>query len=530
MLVSNTISKLALIVLGLFVMQNIFAQGVRYHSEDAMEGYTLYESRFSSSAVLIDNCGRIVNEWNQVAATHHPKLLPNGNIVYIQSFNRNIIEKDWDDNIINNLSINSDDIRLDYEVIVMGNGNYLCLARKNFSKTEFEALGFNYGNPINTTGVGRPSQVDMVVEIDRNTGDIVWQWNIADHVIQERDASAGNYGIVANHPELLNMDAIATYDWTTQESFMINGFDYNSELDQIVLSIRKISEIAIIDHSTTTEEAAGHTGGNAGKGGDILYRWGNPQNYGKGDWLDRDLYFQHNPNWIQHGPLKGNIIMFNNGLTRLDGTYSSVPIINTQVDANGNYSVQSNGAYGPDVPDVNYAPTFEGLGDYYYYSEYTSAAKILANGNILITVGGDHETFEMTPDGTLVWMYDLYQPDLTFRVEKYALDYPAFEGRDLTPGETLEFPPSDIACTLVDVSDTYFDKSQVWISDNQLRLTTDLTGVLSLRVYTIDGKVLLTKVVEGNQSIDIGDFSEGIYFINLSTEKSKSSITYKVIK
>ncbi len=58
-----------------------------------------------------------------------------------------------------------------------------------------------------------------------------------------------------------------------------NSVDYNEEFDQIVVSVRHFSEIWVIDHSTTTAEAAGHSGGNSGKGGDLLYRWGNPEAY-----------------------------------------------------------------------------------------------------------------------------------------------------------------------------------------------------------------------------------------------------------
>ena len=63
-------------------------------------------------------------------------------------------------------------------------------------------------------------------------------------------------------------------------------------LDQIVLSNHNLSEIWIIDHSTTTLEAASHSGGNSGKGGDLLYRWGNPQAYDQGTGADQLLNHQ----------------------------------------------------------------------------------------------------------------------------------------------------------------------------------------------------------------------------------------------
>ncbi len=512
------------------IATTIGQDGLRLFDNRAMEGYTLYQTGSTNKAILVNNCGNLIHEWLLVASRYHPKLLPNGNIVYIEDFSRRVIEKNWNGNLVNEITIDDTDIRLNYEVIVLPNGNYLCLARREFSVSQFEALGYNYGFAVGTS-IGTPSQVDIVVEIDRNSGEIIWQWDISDHVIQERDPSKGNFGVVANHPELLNMDGISTFDWTSTESFMINGFDYNPELDQIALSVRKMSEVVIIDHSTTTEQAAGHSGGNSGKGGDILYRWGNPQNYGRGTNNDRYLYFQHNPNWIKNGPHAGKLIMYNNGLNRPNtnssNDYSTIPIIDTGVDGNGNYSLPSTAPYGPSSPDEDYSKVTTGND---FFSGYTSAGRVLANGNVLVTVGGSDRAFEMLPDGTVVWDYGLVGTGLTFRVEKYALDYSAFIGRDLTPGDVLESPPSTVNCVLLDVVDTYFDNSQVWITENQLRWSTDLTEDLALRIYTLDGKLLMDREFRGNQSLDFSDFTNGIYFVNIKVEGNNQSITYKVIK
>ena len=73
-----------------------------------------------------------------------------------------------------------------------------------------------------------------------------------------------------------------------------NGIDYNADLDQIVLSFREVSEFWVIDHNTTTEEAAGPAG-------DLLYRWGNPEAYDRGKPADRQLFFQHDAKWVPDG-------------------------------------------------------------------------------------------------------------------------------------------------------------------------------------------------------------------------------------
>lgn len=107
-------------------------------------------------------------------------------------------------------------------------------------------------------------------------------------------------------------------DWTH-----VNAISYNPVLDQIMLSYNTASELNIIDHSTTTEEAKGHTGGRYGKGGDFLYRFGNPATM-RGDLLQKQsLFVQHNIHWIPDGSnpcydavpggAEGHILLFNNG-------------------------------------------------------------------------------------------------------------------------------------------------------------------------------------------------------------------------
>ncbi len=173
-----------------------------------------------------------------------------------------------------------------------------------------------------------------------------------------------------------------------------NSIDYNEQLDQILISVCYFNEIWVIDHRTTTLEAAGHTGGNSGKGGDLLYRWGNPQVYDRGTASNQKLFLQHDATWIDEGcPGEGNILVFNNEVNHHSSVDEIVPPIN-----NSEYYIEENNAYGPVDPTWSYTDTG------FYAGQFGGAIR-LASGNTLITNGETGNLFEVTPEKTTIWQY-----------------------------------------------------------------------------------------------------------------------------
>jgi hypothetical protein len=244
----------------------------------------------------------------------------------------------------------------------------------------------------------------------------------------------------------------------------MNSLDYNPALDQIVLSARGCNEIWFIDHSTTTKEAAGHTGGKHGKGGDLIYRWGNPAAYGRGTIRDKQLVQQHDAQWIPDGFAgAGHITIFNNGYDR---GWSSIEEIVPPLDANGRYILESGKAYGPEKPVWHY----EAKNRTDFFSSEISGAHRLPNGNTLVCAGVIGHLFEVTPSGEIVWQYvnpmvrggilaqgELPGKDMrghlwnaVFKVHRYAPDYPGLAGRDLTPKGVIELPASQKGKTGLD--------------------------------------------------------------------------------
>lgn len=417
-------------------------------------GYTLISPLQSTSTFLIDMNGRVVKTWpTDSTPASIAYLLDNGNLLRAglapnPPFGRTaggggkMQEFNWNGELVWDFTWGTPTATQHHDFTRLPNGNVLMLVKEK--KTAAEAIA---AGRIPSTVEGTDVQPDSLVEIKpvgKTGGEVVWEWRLWDHLIQDFDKAKANYGDVAAHPERvdINYNVVAGQranpDWTH-----FNAVAYNADLDQVVVSLRNFSEIWILDHSTTTKEAAGSTGGRSGKGGDLLYRWGNPRVYRAGTADDQRIYGQHNAHWIPKGLIgAGHILIYNNGDTRPGTKYSSIEEIEVPVDARGRYTVGPNKRYGPERA----VWTFSAANPADFYSVNISGAQRLPNGNTLICAGAPGIIFEVTPQNKVVWQYNI--PSFggrggpngrnVFRAYRFGPDFPGFAGKTLTPGPTLE--------------------------------------------------------------------------------------------
>jgi hypothetical protein len=361
----------------------------------------------------MDNSGNFVHSWD---TDYTPGLsvyfLENGDLLHTSNVHNTAFGEggaggmvqtiDWYGNVTWEYTYSNSSHLQHHDVEMLPNGNVLMIAWE--LKTEAQAIAAGHNPSLLRDGELWP---DHIIEVDPTSNTIVWEWHVWDHLVQDYDPAKANYGVVADHPKLIDLNYSTggppgSADWNH-----INAIDYNVELDQILLSVHNFSEIWVIDHDTTTAEAAGAAG-------ELLYRWGNPQAYDAGTTVDQQLFVQHDAQWIPTGyPGEGNILVFNNGTGRSGGNYSSVDEIVPPVDGSGNYT-----SYGPAAPVWTYVadtPTD-------FYAERISGAQRLADGNTLICDGVNGTFFEVTPSGEIVWTHDLGEG--VFRVTRYASSYP----------------------------------------------------------------------------------------------------------
>jgi hypothetical protein len=434
--------------------------GLMLNEEGAYPGYTLFSQLSGRTTYLIDNDGMVVHSWQfdlPPGNTHYlfenGDLLrladPGGNEVIVSGGDGGRLELySWNGELLWVYELNTPKERLHHDVEPLPNGNFLLIAWEYIS--EEDAIAAGRDPDLITEGSVWPEQIFEVEPGPHNTSEVVWRWRVWDHLVQDYDSTKPNFGNPAEHPELidLNYRQNGGADW-----IHANAVEYNPALDQIVISTPNYHEIWIIDHSTTTEEAAGHEGGRYGKGGDLLYRWGNPEAYGAGTADDKQLFGQHDAQWIPPGhPGESNMLIFDNGRDRPTGEYSRIVELELPQNPDGSYVLEPGEAFGPEAP----AWMYQAEDSLSFYSRIISGAQRLPNGNTLICSGVPGRLFEVTVDGRIVWEYvnpvttsgiltvtddptDL--DNRVFRATRFSPDFPAFDGRDLTPMGPIELSP-----------------------------------------------------------------------------------------
>ncbi len=542
--------KLCLIALSIYfiIFSTSYAQntvGTVLNTSESFNGYTLFTAQ--TETYLINNCGEVINQWSS--------NFPPGNAVYLledgsllrasKIVNPDInfggtggrIEKyDWDGSLTWSYNYSNSSMVQHHDIYPLPNGNMLMLAVTVMENDEAIEAGRDPSKLEENTLYNE--QIIELQPIGTDSAIIIWEWNINDHLIQEFDNTKSNYGDVNENPQLLDINFLNGLSGNSNW-LHINSIQYNSALNQIILSSRLLCEIYIIERPTTTEVGAAHSGGFYGKGGDFLYRWGNPQAYQQGTSVDQKLFRQHYPHWIPEGlDDAGKLIIFNNGWGRVP-TYSEVLVISPPTQTDGVYSYDPNSAYGPLTADYTYTDPIDQTN---FFSRILSSAQRLPNGNTLICDGDSGFFFEIDINQNIVWEY--YNPvntvgimtqgdnpddfvNLVFRAIRYAPDYAAFSGRDLTPGDPVELNPDLSNCSLLSNDD--FEIADIKIFPNP---TTDILNIKSLNtidyieVYNILGR-LVVKNQDSNQ-IDLSLLSQGLYIVKI--ESNGVFVSKKVIK
>lgn len=517
--------------------------GLQYIDSLVMDGYVLLAPNRDTNVYIIDNCGEVVHQW---ACAYQPGnsayLLEDGSLLKTGKLDEaslsaggrgGMIEKyNWNGDLLFSYRYNSDTVNQHHDIYPMENGNVLVLAWE--LKSREDAILNGRDTTLITDDELWPEHIIEIEPINDSVFNIVWEWHVWDHLVQDFDSTKLNFGEVNAHPELMDINYIRTGD-AGADWLHANGIHYNASLDQIAISFRKTDEIWIIDHSTTSEEAATHEGGNSGMGGDILYRWGNPIVYGRGTEADQQLFGQHNVNWIASGEHEGKLIIFNNGSGR---GYSSVDIIDPTWNGTS-YTIEENLPFGPSEADWIYTATEPTD----FFASFISGAHVTANDHVLICGGPNGHLFEVDLNKQKHWEYfnpitnngplDSQAPPQSnnlFRATKYPPDYPAFDNKTFIPQGPLELNPDTNYCSealAVEVVSIQTDLLVENPVNDYLRFQLPNEEVLEVTIFDLSGKIIM-HMESSNSSLFVGGLQSGMYLIDFRT--GANNFRKKIIK
>ncbi len=508
--------------------------GLLQHQASTLDnGYILFAPISSTTTYLIDACGKQVHTWNSnFKPGQAVYLLEDGTL--LRSGNKNnstfnaggkggIIEKiDWNGNVLWSYTISDTNQCQHHDIKALPNGNVLVISWERKTKAQAIAAGRNPSLCPNYLWS------EKIIELQAsgvNGANIVWEWHLWDHLVQDYDNTKANYGVVAANPNKVNINfnnSATQSDW-----IHLNAIDYNATLNQILLSSHAFSEVWIIDHSTTTTEASSGAGGNTNHGGDLLYRWGNPSAYSNA--APQQFFGQHSAYWLNDA---GEILVFNNGLNRTGGNYSSVDKIQTPL----------NGLlYNVSLPFLPATSTilYNANNVHNYYAQNISGAQVLDSKNLLLCNGPAGAFMTVDSNENTLWAYTspVYNGGVlaqnttptqnqVFRAAYYDKNYAGFSGKTLLATTTIENTNTLSAnCILEPSFVNSLSEEEIVVYPNPFTSTVHFNNEVEIQYYCLYS-ILGNKITEGTQPNNFNweNLKSGVYLLQLRSSRGTAVI------
>ena len=512
--------------------------GVTVNTEQTYEGYTLISSISDNNVYLIDNCGRVVHEWelecdrgvaayidkdgNLYKSCRTPGFANTGGVT-------GAIQKlSWDGNLKWNFHLANTQYHLHHDFDILPNGNILVLAYEKIELGDWRNLGSTIAGNIDFI------QSEAILEIRQeglDSFEIVWEWHLTDHFVQDLSPEYPNFAAVNVEKRKLDINSSSTGPAADRIHF--NSIRYNEALEQIIVSAKHLNEVFIIEKTDNSEIASKGEGGKYGFGGDFLYRFGNGENYGLIDTSRLAIGEQHNIQWVPNS--NTNITIFNNSTDSSRIRSEALEVLLPVTD--GRYRIDEN----ENFEDISVIWSLDELSGSAFKSRIMSGVQRLSNDNYLIGVADEKSLTEVDIDGNIVWKYivpirngePMQQGDnqalaaTIFNANKYSPLYQGFEGRDLKPSDPIELNFDITECLAVSTSDAgEAEVLEVEINNGMLYITNQ-DNELQLNVLTATGsEVIDMQLPYGVNEINLTNLHRGLYFISVSNKKTVKSYKY----
>ena len=192
--------------------------GLSVNAPGAFRGYTLLNPMGKKTVYLIDMEGRVVKTWetqhNSMTAAY---LLEDGHLFRIASAGDEmsfgggggsagrVNELTWEGEVLWDFKMHNAKQLQHHDAIKLPNGNVLMVVWEK--KTAEEAIAAGRKKEL----VSKYILPDSLLEIKptgKTTGEVVWEWHLWDHMIQDHDSTKANFGDVAAHPELVDINFV----------------------------------------------------------------------------------------------------------------------------------------------------------------------------------------------------------------------------------------------------------------------------------------------------------------------------------